>query len=84
LQGSGSLDSSLKFLDFEIFGFRELGSAIGDDRIRGFVDSFSRFSGISFWRVGAGLAVQNARFRSFEFKGPELGIEDCGFGVRID
>ena len=67
-----------------VFGFRELGSAIGDDRIRGFVDSFARLSGISFWRVGAGLAVQNVRFRSFGFKGSELGVEDCGFGVRID
>ena len=48
------------------------------------MDSCARLSGISFWRVGAGLAVQNERFRSFGFKGSELGVEDCGFGVRID
>ena len=34
--------------------------------------------------MGAGLAVQNVRFRSFGFKGSELGVEDCGLRVRID
>jgi hypothetical protein len=74
----------LKFLDFEIFGFRELGSAIGDDRIRGFANSLVRFSGVSTWRVGAELAVQDGKFRCFGFRGSELGVEECGFGVRID
>ena len=40
---------------FRVFGCRELGSAIGDDRIRGFVDWLS---GISF-----GEWVQGLRFR---------------------
>jgi len=46
LQGSGSGSAEMKFLDFEIVGFRELGSAIGDDRLRGFENSFVRLSGI--------------------------------------
>jgi hypothetical protein len=44
--------------NFEVFGSRKLGSAIGDGRIRGFVISSWRFSGMLFRRVGASLWVQ--------------------------
>ena len=40
LQGLGSCSSGSEFLEIEVFGSRHQHSATGDDRIRGFVNSF--------------------------------------------
>ena len=70
-------------MDFKIVESNELGSETFKDRMRGFVNSFSEFSGIVFWRVGARCGIQNVRFRSFGFKGSEPGVSGDWLGFRV-
>jgi hypothetical protein len=69
LQNSGSCVSGLKSLEIDLFGSGEWGSAIGDGRVKGFVNWVLGFSGVLFWSVSAGLAVQNIMFRKFWAQG---------------
>ena len=73
----------LKSLEIEAFGSRESSPAIDNDHVRSFVNWVKKKSSLSFWRVGAGLAVENAMFRSFGLKSSELGVRWVDEGWKL-